>query len=99
MHSTTAKIIALTTALIMTVAVVGYAMAGSLGRVVVTSTPSGAQVVVSGRVVGTTPATLKLPAGQKIRLQIRKSGFKTKSLTLTPKDGKTTKVSVRLKPN
>ena len=98
MRSTTAKITAIAAAFLLTIAVVGYAAAGSLGRVVVNSSPAGAQVVVSGQVVGTTPATLKLPSGKKVRIQVKKNGFKTKSVTLTPKDGKTTKVTVRLKP-
>ena len=91
------RILSVTIAVIMTVAMVGYALAGSLGRVTVSSTPPGAQVVVAGQVVGTTPATLKLPAGKPVRIQVKKAGFKTKRVTLTPKAGKTTKVSVRLK--
>ncbi len=94
----TAKFLAAASAVLMTVAVVGYAMAGSLGRVVVNSTPPGAQVLVHGQVVGTTPATLRLPAGKSVRVQVKKPGFKTKSFTVTPKDGKSTKVSVRLAP-
>ena len=98
LRTTTAKLIAAAAAVVMTLAVVGYALAGSLGHVVVNSSPPGAQVLVKGQVVGTTPATLKLPAGQPVRIQVKKRGFKTKSFTVTPKEGKSTKVSVSLKP-
>jgi hypothetical protein len=94
-----AKFLAAAAAVVMTIAVVGYAMAGSLGRVVVKSTPPGAQVIVGGQVVGTTPATLKLPANNKVRVQVKKKGFKTKSFTITPVEGKSRTVSVSLKRN
>lgn len=92
----TAKIIAALSAVVMTLAVVGYAMAGSLGRVVVNSSPAGAKVLVGGQVVGTTPATLKLPEGKSVRIKVKKDGYKTKSFTVTPRSGKSTKVSVKL---
>lgn len=86
-------------AVAMVVAVTWSAVAGGLGRVVVTSSPSGAQVLVRGQVVGTTPAKLQLPEGSKVRLTVKKKGYTTRTVTLTPKADKVRNVKVTLKPS
>lgn len=76
-----------------------YAFAGGLSRVVVESNPAGAEVIVGGQVVGTTPASLELPAdGDKVRITVKKSGYKTRTIGVTPVEGKTRRVKVDLTP-
>lgn len=84
-------------ALAMVLMMAWVAAASSLGRVVVDSDPPGAKVVVGSQVVGTTPATLQLPADTPVRVKIQKAGYKARSVTLTPTADKTTRVTVRLK--
>ncbi len=96
-HTTTRLLAALAVA-VMALVAVGYATAGSLGHIKVQSTPPGARVIVGGQVVGTTPTTLKLPEGNKVRITLKKSGYKTRSLSVTPKANKLTRVKVSLKP-
>lgn len=79
------------------IAVVGYSMASSLGTVIVDSQPSGAKVVVQGQVVGTTPATLQLPADQKVRIKLQKPGYQDKVFTVVPSTEKTRRAKVTLK--
>ena len=76
-----------------------YAVAGSLAAVVVESTPPGARVIVGGQVIGQTPTTLKLPAGVKVRIKVEKKGFKARSFSVTPAEGKAKRVRIKLKPN
>ncbi|MEL6182146.1 MAG: PEGA domain-containing protein, partial [Myxococcota bacterium] len=79
------------------VAFVSVSMASGLGSVQVSSVPSGAQLKVGAQVVGTTPATLRLPAnGSKVRITVSKAGFKDKSVLVTPKSDKLTRVKVKL---
>lgn len=65
-------------------------------EVSITSTPSGADVVLAGDVIGTTPATVELPCGQPAKLVLRKSGrFLNVSRTVTPTT-KGTRIKVAL---
>jgi hypothetical protein len=77
-------------------AVVGFAIAGSLGVVNVQSSPSGAQVIVNGQVVGATPVKLELPANQEVRIKLTKDGYKAKSFNVTPSADKSKRVQVTL---
>jgi len=95
--STTLRITTALATLAMVVMVAWVAVASSLGHVVVDSDPPGAKVIVGSQVVGTTPATLQLPADTPVRVKIQKAGYKSRSLTLTPSADKTTRVTVRLK--
>jgi hypothetical protein len=79
------------------IAVVGYSMASSLGTVIVDSKPAGAKVVVQGRVVGSTPARLQLPADQKVRIKLQKPGYKDKVFTVVPSTEKARRARVTLK--
>lgn len=84
-------------AAVATMAFVSYTLASGLGHVAVNSNPPGASVLVGGQVVGNTPATLKLPAnGKPVRISVRKAGFKPRTVTVTPKAGKMTRVQVTL---
>ncbi len=84
--------------LLMMTALISVAVAGSLGRVTINSNPPGASILVGAQVVGTTPATLELPADQTVRVKLSKSGFKSRSVSITPREGKATRVTVKLKP-
>lgn len=98
-NTTTAfRVAGLVAAAVTVLAFVSVSIAGSLGRVVVKSTPSGASVVVGSRTVGTTPADLRLPAdGGAVRITLRKDGYKSRTVAVKPKSDKTTTVKVTLK--
>ncbi len=61
-------------ALLMIVLAIVIALPSTV-RIEVRSTPPSAEVVREGKVVGTTPLTLKLAPGEKTRLVLRKDGF------------------------
>ena len=62
-------------------------------KVVVSSVPGGAEVVIGKEVVGTTPASLTLPCGVEAKLVVRKARFTSQARLVTPKtDGKPIKV-------
>ncbi len=92
-----ARLLASLAAMSMIFAVMAYAFAGGLAPVVVETSPEGAQVLIGGQVVGTTPATLELPADTKVRIQIEKKGYQTRTISVTPSEGKTKRVKVTLK--
>jgi hypothetical protein len=81
----------------MVFSTLAYALAGGLSSVVVESTPPGARVIVGGQVIGKTPTTLKLPAGEKVRIKVEKKGFKPRSFSVTPAEGKAKRVKIKLK--
>ncbi len=86
-------------ALVTMVTFASIAFAGGLGNVVVESTPPGAQVKLGAQVVSNTPATLSVPAdGSSVRIILTKSGYKDKVITVTPKEGKTTRIKATLAP-
>jgi hypothetical protein len=75
------------------------AAAASTGRLVVTSTPSGARVTVNGIAWGSTPATLDhLPLGPK-RVRVVKDGYVSEEVAigLTPQQPRST-VQLTLRP-
>lgn len=54
-------------------------------EVAVSSAPQGAEIVLGKDVLGTTPATLKLPCGVEARLTVRKQRFVSVQRLVTPK--------------
>ena len=84
-------------ALAVVFSAVAFAVAGGLAPVVVETNPPGAQVIVGGQVIGTTPTTLTLTADTKVRIKLEKKGYKTRSFSVTPIEGKTKRVKVTLK--
>jgi len=60
----------------------------------VSSSPPGATITMNGKSVGTTPATIKLPAFEAATLMIGKDGFSTETEHVTPKTNNTTVHSI-----
>ncbi len=56
----------------------------------VSSTPPGASITVSGKPMGFTPTTVKLPAFESSTLKIAKDGFTSDSPKITPKQNNQT---------
>ena len=56
----------------------------------VSSTPPGASITVSGKPMGFTPTTVKLPAFEASTLKIAKDGFAAESQKITPKQNNQT---------
>jgi hypothetical protein len=50
--------------------------------VVVTSQPLGAQILVNGRSAGETPGSIRIPEGQKVTVELRLNGYRTKKITV-----------------
>jgi hypothetical protein len=67
------------------------------GRLAITSSPSGAKVIIDGTDTGfTTPCTIeKLSAGRH-KIRLTKSGYQTKDITRTVQSEETTRVSINL---
>lgn len=61
----------------------------------VKSTPDGADITVDEKYMGSTPSTLKLPAGDH-KVKLEKSGFKTWERTLTVGAGATATINATL---
>ena len=78
------KVFAALAAAVMVIAIAGYAMAGSLGIVVIKSTPK-ATVVVNGQSMGSTPRDLRLPAGKQVTIVVKADGYKTAYVKVVPK--------------
>ena len=51
----------------------------------ITSDPSGAQVLLSGKPMGTTPLQLEVDRGENLLLEVHKSGYHTQLLTSSRK--------------
>jgi eukaryotic-like serine/threonine-protein kinase len=69
-----------------------------VGKLVVSSEPSGAEVLINGKTVGKTSHTIEqLEAGEH-KLTIRKEGFKPFTLTIKIEADKTTTISEKLNP-
>lgn len=73
------------------------AWADELGKVVVESTPPGAEVVVNGRTVGNTPMTLQLSTEESVKVIVKKGGYKASQFNITPSPDKAKRVKVTLK--
>jgi hypothetical protein len=68
------------------------------GKLTLTSKPEGAEIVLGGSVIGTTPVKkLELAAGAQ-KLTLRKKGYIDVELEVTIKDRKTTRTKTTLKP-
>ncbi|WP_051303817.1 PEGA domain-containing protein [Calidithermus chliarophilus] len=65
------------------------------GKLVVESTPRGAQVFVNGKFAGTTPLTLSLAAG-RAEVEVRLEGHQTYKVAVTVKAGETTRLAPTL---
>jgi len=68
---------------------------GELSTVNVRSTPEGAEIVVDGKYVGSTPSTIRLDAGDHT-ISIEKSGFKSWQRTVTMSSGGSITIDVML---
>jgi hypothetical protein len=64
--------------------------------VAITSSPSGAEVVLDDKTLGTTPGTIELPCGTPAKLTLRKKPFPSTVKTFTPVAGKPNKLAVKL---
>ncbi len=64
--------------------------------VAVASTPKGADVIVARKKRGRTPITIQLPCGKKAKVELTRSHYDDESKTVTPKEGSTTKLNVRM---
>ena len=51
----------------------------------VSSEPQGAQVIVSGKPMGTTPLHFEVDRGENLLLEVRKSGYQTQYRTVSKK--------------
>jgi len=58
---------------------------GRQQHVVVTSAPSGADVLLNGTSVGTTPATVRMRRREPAELEFRKAGFATQTVSVPRK--------------
>lgn len=56
---------------------------GSLSYMI-TSDPSGAQILVDGRPHGTTPGSVTRPAGKSVTVSVKKEGYEPASIVLKP---------------
>ncbi len=73
----------------------GNGLEAALSAIEIKSTPDGAEITVDDKYMGSTPSTLRLPAGDhKIRLE--KPGFKSWEKTLTVSGGGTATVNATL---
>lgn len=66
-----------------------------LSTVVVKSTPDGADILVDGKYVGSTPSTVRLPPGDHA-ISVEKSGFKSWQRTMTASSGSIVTVDATL---
>lgn len=67
------------------------------GTLVISSTPSGAEVYVEGALRGRTPLSLSLPEG-RYGVELRLAGYETYRATVQVRRGETTRLDVRLNP-
>ena len=76
-----------------------FDLSESCGTLKILSDPTGAQGFVNGEVVGHTPVTLNGMQQGAYRIEVRHSGYKTKTSTTRVLPGKTARVEARLDPN
>ncbi|MFN4071149.1 MAG: PEGA domain-containing protein [Thermus caldifontis] len=67
------------------------------GTLVISSSPSGAEVYVEGALRGRTPLSLSLPEG-RYAVELRLSGYEPYRATVQVRRGETTRLDVRLNP-
>lgn len=95
------KIFAIKTgfALFLLLILIAGVVSGAPSGIIITSSPSGAQVFVSGSYKGDTPLDLTgMYAPGSYALEIKKDGYVTWSGSLVVRDGETTSVTVTLEP-
>jgi hypothetical protein len=73
----------------------GGGLGAALSTVDIKSTPDGAEITVDEKFMGSTPSSLRLPAGDH-KIKLEKSGFKTWERTLTVGVGATTRLDATL---
>jgi hypothetical protein len=73
----------------------GNGVGAVLSTVEIKSTPNGAEITVDEKFMGSTPSSLRLPAGDH-KIKLEKSGFKTWERTLTVGAGATATVDPTL---
>jgi hypothetical protein len=56
-------------------------------RIAIASVPANADVLIDGRLRGTTPCTVDLPAGQEVTLSLERTGAQPWTRKLVPTDG------------
>jgi hypothetical protein len=67
----------------------------ALATIDIKSTPDGADITVDGKFMGSTPSSLRLPAGDH-QIKVEKQGFKSWERTLTVGSGGSTSLSATL---
>ena len=68
-----------------------------LGEVTVQGTPSGAEVLAGGQVVGRLGQTFRLPSATQ-PIDVRATGYRTRRIEITPRPGLPQVIEVRLDP-
>jgi serine/threonine protein kinase len=66
------------------------------GKLTIKSTPSGAEVLMDGRVVGETPLTCDQPPGLRLVVEVRKKGHKPRIVPVTLHPGEERRLEVTL---
>jgi hypothetical protein len=66
-----------------------------LANLTVRSTPDGADIMVDGKFVGSTPSTLRLPPGDHV-VSVAAAGFKSWQRTFTLSSGSSVTLSAAL---
>jgi TolB-like protein len=66
-----------------------------LGRILISSTPSKAEIFINNEKIGETPKSVELPLG-KHNIQIRHEGFKAEDYVLNVTEGRTEEINLNL---
>ncbi len=74
-----------------------FALRAVLGEVTVQGTPSNAEVLAGGQVIGRLGQTFKLPSATQ-PIDVRATGYRTRRVEITPRPGLPQVIEVRLDP-
>jgi len=74
-----------------------FALNAILGEVTVQGTPSNAEVLAEGRVVGRIGQAFRLPSASQ-QIDVRAAGYRTRRVAITPRPGLPQVIEVRLDP-
>lgn len=74
-----------------------FALRAVLGEVTVQGTPSNAEVLAGGQVIGRLGQTFKLPSATQ-PIDVRATGYRTRRIEITPRPGLPQVIEVRLDP-
>jgi TolB-like protein len=66
-----------------------------LGRVLISSTPSNADILLNNEKIGETPKSVELPLGKHI-IEVKREGFKGEEYVLNVEEGKTQEINLNL---